>query len=490
MILVGSYADGLATVHGDHSPIRLLSAYLDAIVPDTVGVHLLPFYPSHGDFGFAIDDWFSVRPELGTWTEISSLGKRRRLVVDGVYNHIGMGHEWVSGFFESPDTFARLLHAYRVPDDSLGPRSPRGRPVLTAYQTRSEIWHLWHTFTPAAVDIRLTSPEVIAEVARHLQWLSLNAVWGVRLDAVAYYAKWLGSKVRHNAGVHDLADLIAELVRQHDMRVLAQLDCDSDGQRYFEYMSSEPVVVNDFSYATHLALSILSGNPSSLARHLLAVSRTGRLCMRSPRNHDGLLLRSGFLSKPEQLKLIQLLTDSGVGLRFEGDSPYEFNCSGPYICGLAGGESRRNMTIEFEVAVTGMTSGWSYFYLPFLIGYIPEVDPMSLADDDDPRALNRSPVTEATWKGYVASPARERIWRLLEILSDIHTLSGSARGFIALHDNRILELISGGGRYKLLANFSHVTSWTLPASLHRRPVWGTATSCRKLGPLEYCIWEI
>jgi len=282
MLIVGTYADGLASDESSAPAIPRLTKLLDLMLPPQVAIHLLPFYPSSGDGGFAIDDLFSVLPYLGTWHDIQTLATSRRLVVDGVYNHVGSGHWWVKQFMSSPQTVVHLLHAYRSKDSGAGPISPRGQPVLQRYEIDGEVWHLWQTFSRAAVDVRLNNQEVQAEIDRHLQVLSNHGVWGVRLDAVAYYAKSLGSQIRHNPGVFQLADLIAKRVEDHGMRVFAQIDCDADGRRYFAHPSQFHYIVNDFSYAAYLAHAILSHDPRLLAKHLVNTSSVKHICLNPP----------------------------------------------------------------------------------------------------------------------------------------------------------------------------------------------------------------
>ena len=416
MLISGVYADGLSTARESVTRLRSLGSFLESVLPPEVGLHLLPFSPTSGDWGFAIDDWFAVRDELGDWADVRALGQNRRLVVDGVYNHVGVGHKWVREFVSSPGTASRVLHAYQglEPDD--GPISPRGRPVLRPHEVHGAQWHLWQTFTDAAVDVRLDSDSVLEEIDQHLRLLRANRVWGVRLDAVAYFQKYPGCEIRHNPGVYEIADSIAALVERHGIRVFAQLDCDSDGLQYFGKPTQSHYVVNDFSYSAYLTLAVVSGDAQPLARHLSATAKTPRVCLRAPRTHDGILLRSGLLNTHDRDRLIDAVGSHGVPVRMSGSSPYEINASAPYLYGLAGRRPRLGDVIELVVAVTGMTPGWGYLYLPLLLAHVPE-DSVG-GDVSDPRSVNRALVPASVLDEFTSSGRASRMWNLLKTLGD------------------------------------------------------------------------
>ena len=52
------------------------------------GVHLLPFFPSTGDRGFAPSDYTTVDPDLGSWEDVDALGEQYYLMFDFMINQI------------------------------------------------------------------------------------------------------------------------------------------------------------------------------------------------------------------------------------------------------------------------------------------------------------------------------------------------------------------------------------------------------------------
>lgn len=488
MIVIGTYAD-VVNYGSRQSTILEVANLLDSIAHREVAVHLLPFYPTSGDGGFAIDDWFHIRPDLGTWEDVADLASRRRLIVDGVYNHVGMGHPWVRSFFREPASNTDRLFAYRDVDGSIL-LSPRGQPVLKRYDINGEPWYLWQTFTDRAVDIRLDDADVITEIRRHLKLLRLHGIWGIRLDAVAYYAKELHGSIRHNPGAFGLATAIADLAEAEDLAVLAQIDCDDDGLRYFTASRQSHYVMSDFTFSSRLALSMLSHDPEPLAQHLRMIADVPHPCVRGPRTHDGLLLRSGLLRDTDVERIVSFTRKLDLPLRMSDGEPYELNCSAPYLYECAGTREDVPDIIDLALAVSGIVPGWCYIYLPLLMGFIPET--LSTLPID-PRALNRTPIPIQVVTDYIGSAIAKRRLRLLDVLVEMHddplfvSESGVAQANVV--DDGLLYIAVAAGRYTLIANFGISECRMVPPEPSRELIYGSRYHDEVLGPFGFALWR-
>jgi sucrose phosphorylase len=457
MIIVGTYPDGFV-VNESTPKFQALGQILNILIPEKLGVHILPFYPNSGDFGFAPDDWFQIRNDLGGWEDLVHLASRWKIIVDGIYNHVGMNHKWVKEFLNNPDVYANIIHAYKTDSSDRGPLSPRGQPVLVE---STDGYYLWKTFTDAAVDIRLENSVVQEEIDQHLDLLSSKGIWGIRLDAVAYYAKSLGHQIRHNPGVYNLANGMADKIRSHGLQVLVQLDCDNDGVRYYADSERNNIPINDFTYAAHLALSIFHEDPNILVNHVLRTLLTGRTLIRAPRTHDGIYLRSKLLNPDTRNQIISFAQSKNIRLRTESGDLYELNCSAPYMYSLIASEVELSKAILFTVAVTGMMPGWSYFYLPYIMGHIPEIFARE-EDLRDPRAINRIPIPTSILEKYLGSPDQNKVFSLLSLLQTIHMSQGDNFRSNLLIEDKLLLLSSVDGKYKMVANFCKTKHLKIP----------------------------
>jgi glycosidase len=492
LIIVGAYPKSFAS-SGSQSPISFLSEFVEGILPRNVALHLLPFYPCSGDAGFAVDDWYAVSPDLGTWDEIRSIARARRLVVDGVYNHIGLGHKWFKQFIQSPDSIAHLLHVYSADTIDHGPLSPRGKRLLNRIEVSGRVWHLWQTFTEHAVDIRLDSPLVQTEVENHLRALARVGVWGVRLDAVAYYSKELGQQVRHHHGAYSIAESIADKVERNGMRVIAQVDCDPSGVRYFKGTKHETsCVLNDYSYSIYLTLSILTHDPTPLAHHLERMRAIRRPCLRTPRNHDGFLFRSGLLQPRDVARLAEVFARHGVAPRTIEGELYEFNCSAPFAYALENTGGEVADWIDLAVAITAFSSPYSYYYLPFLMGFVPEeLDDLS---EGDPRMLNRREVPNETARAFIDGGGSARVRELLDRLAYVHDESANSLELScsrpSLRGEHVLSLTMPDEKFELVANFSAKERVTLTQPRGGSLVYANSFEEDALRPGGFVIWRL
>lgn len=91
------YADYLLRLHGEESERtgELLEAYFKKAVG---GVHILPFFPSSGDRGFAPMDYHRVEPAFGDWADVERLAENYYLMFDYMINHISAQSEYYKDF--------------------------------------------------------------------------------------------------------------------------------------------------------------------------------------------------------------------------------------------------------------------------------------------------------------------------------------------------------------------------------------------------------
>lgn len=64
------------------------------------GVHLLPFFPSTGDRGFAPVDYDEVDSAFGDWEDVKRLGERYYLMFDFMINHISRQSKYYKDYQE------------------------------------------------------------------------------------------------------------------------------------------------------------------------------------------------------------------------------------------------------------------------------------------------------------------------------------------------------------------------------------------------------
>lgn len=198
-IMLITYADSMG--HNIRDLHRILQTYIkDAIG----GVHLLPFFPSSGDRGFAVKTYREVDPAFGDWDDISALAKDYCLMADYMINHISAQSEYYQDFLakhedsEWKDLFIRYKDFWKggAPTeeqvDAIYKRKPRAPSVTAKFADGTEE-EVWCTFDEEQIDINCSSPTAQQFLKDNLTLLCEKGLRMIRLDAFAYATKQAGT---------------------------------------------------------------------------------------------------------------------------------------------------------------------------------------------------------------------------------------------------------------------------------------------------------
>jgi len=87
--------------------LKELKQNLDKYFGEAVGgIHLLPFFPSTGDRGFAPVDYDEVDSTFGTWDDVKGLGENYYLMFDFMINHISRQSKYYKDYQEKHEASA------------------------------------------------------------------------------------------------------------------------------------------------------------------------------------------------------------------------------------------------------------------------------------------------------------------------------------------------------------------------------------------------
>ena len=178
-------------------------------------LHLMPLFRSpegENDGGYAISSYREVDPDLGTMAELRSLaGDLRRegisLVLDFVFNHTSDEHEWAMRAKAGEETYQAYYHIYpdrQMPDAyeaHLREIFPDEHPGAFTYFKDIQKW-VWTTFHSNQWDLNYANPEVFNRMAGEMLFLANQGVEVLRLDAVAFIWKALGTNCENLPEAH------------------------------------------------------------------------------------------------------------------------------------------------------------------------------------------------------------------------------------------------------------------------------------------------
>ena len=188
-------------------------------------LHLMPLLrPRDGeaDGGYAVADYRSVDPALGTMDDLERLCARLRergmsLCVDLVLNHTAAEHAWAARARAGDPEAAAMYRIFpdRTMPDRYEATLPETFPELAPgnfTQLEDGRW-VWTTFHAYQWDLDWSSPAVFVEMTDVLLNLANRGVDVFRLDAVAFMWKRLGTNCQNQPEVHDLLQSLRACAR-------------------------------------------------------------------------------------------------------------------------------------------------------------------------------------------------------------------------------------------------------------------------------------
>lgn len=199
------------------------------------GVHLLPFFPSSGDRGFAPLCYDRVDAAFGTWDDIEALAKDYALTVDFMINHISAESAYYRDFLKKKDEspyagyFLRCKDFWRPGEptqeqvERIYKRKPRAPFITSRFADGSEE-EVWCTFSEQQIDFDCFSPSCRTFIADNLIALTKRGAKTIRLDAFAYAAKKRDTSCFFiEPEVWDLLDFCRDTLKPYGANVLPEI---------------------------------------------------------------------------------------------------------------------------------------------------------------------------------------------------------------------------------------------------------------------------
>lgn len=180
-------------------------------------LHLMPLFavrPGDSDGGYAISNYRSVDPRLGTIDDLRALAadlrkERISLVLDFVFNHTADDHYWAKQAMAGDPEYQDFY--YLFPDRGMPDQYERTlREIFPTVRRGSFTWHeamerwVWTTFNSFQWDLNYSNPAVFEAMLSELLFIANTGVDVVRFDAVAFIWKKLGTSCENLPEAHQL----------------------------------------------------------------------------------------------------------------------------------------------------------------------------------------------------------------------------------------------------------------------------------------------
>ncbi len=489
-------------------------------------LHLMPLLkprPGNSDGGYAVMDYRQVKSELGTMEDLADLTSQLReegisLCIDLVCNHTAKEHIWAKKAISGEEKYQDYY--FMFPDRTLPDQFertvreifPEFKPGNFTYYQKIDKW-VWTTFNEFQWDLNYSNPAVFAEMLDVMLYLANQGIEVLRLDAVAFMWKRLGTDCENQPEAHYILQAFRALSRIAAPALLLKAEAIVPPPQLVPYLGRGEATNKECEVAYHnvfmvMLWSSLAERKVSLMTHALQQIPSipsGTSWLTYVRCHDDI----GWAVTEEDAAAVGLngfahrsfLSDFYSG-RFPGTfargATFQFNpknndrrISGS-CASLAGLEIALEHEDEVEIALSigritlihsmiAAFGGIPLLYMGDELGLLNDYDfsrEPNLADDN--RWLHRPRMDWSKAQERFSSQAPmgkifNNIRRLIEIRKRTSELHAQAEAnAVWTHNERIFGLLreSPRGRLLILGNFSESGQAVNRGRLHELGFWG------------------
>ena len=344
--LLITYADQIQSPGQPHlqTLADFLQGYLNGL---TSAVHLLPFFPYSSDDGFSVIDYKAVNPVVGDWEALDPLRNCCKLMFDAVINHISSQSSWFQKYLRDEDPFTEYFLTVSLEEDLSLVVRPRAKPLLSEVETTSGFRHVWTTFSTDQIDLNYKNPAVLLEIIDILLFYIQQGSLLIRLDAIAYLWKEIGTSCIHLPQTHQVIKLMRAVLDYVAPGVLLITETNVPHQENISYFGNQlsdsggkyplgdeaqmvyqfplaPLVLHTFRTEN---AGVLNGWASSIDTPFSSAAFLNFIA-----SHDGIGVRpaEGLLSTEEIQGLVNQIIDHGGEVSYKTNpdgtkSVYELN---------------------------------------------------------------------------------------------------------------------------------------------------------------------
>lgn len=400
-VILITYGDQLRK--SGEAPLKTLKDFLDVNVRHLINsVHILPFYPYSSDDGFSVIDYTAVDARIGSWKHIELLKQTGyRVMFDGVVNHMSRHSYWFRRYLSDDPKYENFFIDADPGLDYSEVVRPRTSPLLTEFtDEHGRVRSIWTTFSEDQVDLNYSNYKVLLRMIEVLLFYIEKGARLIRLDAIAFLWKEMGTTSVHLPQTHEVIQLMREVLNDVAPEVIIITETNvphKENISYFGDGKNEAQMVYNFALPPLLAHAILKGRTDVLQEWAESLELpSDKVCFFNfTASHDGVGVRpvSEILHESEILFLTTMTELHGgrVSYRAKGDgtqSPYELNCN--YMDLLTApqeSDELRASRMLLSQAVTLSMPGVPGIYFHSLVGSRNDLEGLSRKGIN--RAINR-----------------------------------------------------------------------------------------------------
>lgn len=309
-VMLITYGDSI--ISENDKPLRTLKKFLDNSCREEItNVHLLPIFPSTSDDGFSVSDYRKIDENLGDWEDIEELSKNYGLMLDAVINHSSKSHQWFKACLEG----VKEYKDYYIESD------------------------------PEADYSLVTRPRVLAEIVDIILFYASKGAKFIRLDAIGFAFKKLGTNCMHLEETHVIVKLMRLFLEYFfpGTYIITETNVPHEDNVSYFGNGDETHLVYQFPLPPLTMFSLQNGDTIKLTEWAKSLESTplnkDNTYFNFLASHDGVGVRpiEGILSESEKERLFEIVIENGGRISYKTNtdgsvSPYELNIS--YMDGI------------------------------------------------------------------------------------------------------------------------------------------------------------
>lgn len=399
------------------------------------GVHILPFFPSSGDRGFAVIDYDRVDPALGAWDDIDCLGEKYYLMADFMLNHVSIRcaefQDYIKNGDSSPykDMFIDWNKFWPNGEPTeqdlevLYSRKANG-PYLEFVRDDGKKVKLWNTFFQEQVDINPYSTATQDYYKRNLGLIAKH-VSIIRFDAFAYASKRPGTSCFFvEPEIWEVLDIGMKPLRTSGTEMLPEIH---ENYRIQLKMAEKGYWVYDFALPMLLLHGLMTGRTDRLL-HWLTICPRKQFTTLDTHDGIGVVDVAGLLTddeidyvkqrvdeitlpaKPYMKYPIMIKTSSKQAQR------YQLACT--YYSALGCDDKMYLLARVVQFFTPGIPQ---VYYVGLLAG---QNDIEALKRGEEPRSINRHTYSEAEIEDAICKPVLQDMYKIMQFRNTYPAFNG------------------------------------------------------------------
>lgn len=437
-IMLITYADSMGNNLKDL--YRILDEHFNGVIG---GVHILPFFPSSGDRGFAVINYDMVDPDFGSWEDIRKISDKYYMMADFMINHVSIRCDEFKDYMKNGDAspYRDMFIHWREfwpggePTDkelqALYFRKMQG-PVKEFTRGDGTTVKLWNTFFEEQVDINPWSAATQAYYDRNLEHLS-RFVPLIRFDAFAYASKRPGTSCFFvEPEVWDVLDIGMKPLRRNGVEMLPEIH---ENYKIQLKMAEKGHWVYDFALPMLLLHGLMAGRTDRLM-HWMKICPHKQFTTLDTHDGIGVVDVAGLLEedeielvtervnkKTEESRKYLKLPPSMIKKSGEKAKQYQLMCT--YYSALDEDDAAYQLARIVQLYTPGIPQ---VYYVGMLAG---ENDYEALKKFGDARSINRHNYSEEEIKERVQHQMLQRMFEIMRFRNTYPAFGGE----IEIDDN-------------------------------------------------------